>query len=60
MWELCNFVPIGLTRSVGPKILTRNVYREGISEDGDASTILTYIAALVSVAQFDALGMDHL
>ena len=34
-------------------------YREGISEDGEASTILIYLATLISVAQFDALAPYH-
>ena len=34
-------------------------FREGISPDGDASTILNYLATLVSVAQFDALAPYH-
>ena len=34
-------------------------FREGISADGDSSTILSYLATLVSVAQFDALAPYH-
>ena len=34
-------------------------FREGISPNGDASTILNYLATLVSVAQFDALAPYH-
>ena len=33
--------------------------REGVSPHGDASTILFYLATLVSVAQFDALAPYH-
>ena len=35
------------------------ICREGISPNGDSSTIIFYIATLVSVAQFDALAPYH-
>ena len=35
------------------------INREGVSPHGDASTILYYLATLVSVAQFDALAPYH-
>ena len=34
-------------------------FREGVSPNGDAPTILYYLATLVSVAQFDALAPYH-
>ena len=43
-------------RKNGLKVI---IFRDGVSPNGDASTILTYIATLVSVAQFDALAPYH-